>query len=134
MTRFKEIAGPADLTALRQLISDDVWPRAIFQVEEQARQRVRAGRKAKKPNRDKHHATRPVSAKPRPHRGSRRRRAKVVSAAHPAPLPSSQPVLRPTHTGSFSQADLQGVRQATMAHGPVVQTSNSLISPLIVGF
>jgi hypothetical protein len=104
--RFKEIAGPADEIALRQLISDEVWSTAFFQVEEQARQRVRAGRKAQRPNRHNHPATRPVSAKSRPHRVLRRRRAKVVTAAHPAPLPSSQPVLRSTHTSSFSQADL----------------------------
>jgi hypothetical protein len=37
--------------------------------------------------------------------------ARAVTPSRPPPLPSSQPVLRPTHSSSFSQADLLGLQQ-----------------------
>jgi hypothetical protein len=37
-----------------------------------------------------------------------------VTPSRPPPLPSSQPVLRPTHSSSFGQADAYGLQQQTM--------------------
>ena len=41
--------------------------------------------------------------------------ARSVTPSRPPTLPSSQPVLRPTHSSSFSQGDLHGLQQAYMA-------------------
>ncbi|MFM7697254.1 MAG: hypothetical protein ACKO5X_01295, partial [Limnohabitans sp.] len=40
---------------------------------------------------------------------------KAVTPSRPQALPSAQPVMRPTHSSSFSQADLQGLRQGLQA-------------------
>jgi hypothetical protein len=41
----------------------------------------------------------------------------MVTPSRPPPLPSSQPVLRPTQASSFSQADAYGLQQQTMGPG-----------------
>jgi hypothetical protein len=41
----------------------------------------------------------------------------MVTPSRPPPLPTSQPVLRPTHASSFSQADAYGLQPKTMGPG-----------------
>jgi hypothetical protein len=38
----------------------------------------------------------------------------MVTPSRPQPLPSAQPVLRPTHSSSFSQADAYGLQPQAM--------------------
>ena len=86
--RFTEIADPEDQLALWRLISDNVWPAVAAQARELARQKAQA------------------AATPK---------IKKIKPKKAPPLPSSQPVLRPTHSSSFSQADLHGLQQGMQA-------------------
>ena len=66
-------------------------------------------RHALTPKRKPRQPKRPSSKSPIP------QQARSVTPSRPSTLPSSQPVLRPTHSSSFSQGDLHGVQQAYMA-------------------
>ena len=55
--------------------------------------------------------------KPPPPKSPVPKQASVVTPNRPPPLPSSQPVLRPTHSSSFSQADAYGLQQQSMGPG-----------------
>jgi HlyD family secretion protein len=46
------------------------------------------------------------------------KQVRTVPPRRSSPLPSSQPVLRPTHSSSFSQGDAHGLQQAHMASMP----------------
>ena len=121
--RFTEIANPEDQLALWRLISDNVWSAVLAQARQAAAQKAQSAAmpkpkkfKPKKalpktppPPKPPAPATKPPLAKsalPRP--------AKMVAPSKPPPLPSSQPVLRPTHSSSFSQADAYGLQQQAM--------------------
>ena len=66
-------------------------------------------RHALTPKRKPRRPKRPPTKSPTPHQ------ARSVTPSRPSTLPSSQPVLRPTHSSSFSQGDLHGLQQAYMA-------------------
>ena len=121
--RFTEIANPEDQLALWRLISDNVWSSVLAQARQAAAQKAqsaavpkpkkfkpkKAWPKTPPPPKPPAPATKPPLAKsalPRP--------AKMVAPSQPPPLPSSQPVLRPTHSTSFSQADAYGLQQHAM--------------------
>jgi hypothetical protein len=91
--RFMEIANAEDQLALWRLISDNVWSAVMTQAKQAAAQKAQA------------------AATPKP------KKFKPKAPSRPSPLPSSQPVLRPTHSSSFSQADLQGMQQQAQGAG-----------------
>ena len=118
--RFTEIADAEDQLALWRLISDTVWSSVMAQAKEQARLKAQA---AAKPNPKKF---KPKKALPKPQPAPKLKpptpkpplaknpapqQPRSVAPSRPTPLPSSQPVLRPTHTSSFSQADVHSLGQ-----------------------
>ena len=116
--RFTEIADPEDQLALWRLISDNVWSAVAAQARELARQKALAAAtpkikkiKPKKVPPKPAQAPKPPTPKPPPPKSPVPQQARVVTPSRPPPLPSSQPVLRPTHSSSFSQADLHGLQQ-----------------------
>ena len=118
--RFTEIADPEDQLALWRLISDNVWSAVAAQARELARQKAQAAATPKikkiKPKKAPPKPAQPLkpkppTPKPPPPKSPVPQQARVVTPSRPPPLPSSQPVLRPTHSSSFSQADLHGLQQ-----------------------
>jgi len=118
--RFTEIADPKDQLALWRLISDNVWSAVAAQARELARQKAQAAARPKpKKIKPKKVQPRPAQApKPKPippqqtmPKSSVPLQPKAVTPSRPPALPSSQPVLRPTHSSSSSQADLHGLQQ-----------------------
>ena len=121
--RFNEIASADDQLALWRLISDNVWSAVLAQAKEQERLKAQAAAipkpkriKPKKIVPKKPPAPKPKSPapKPPPPKSPVPQQARVVTPNRPPPLPSSQPVLRPTHSSSFSQADAYGLQQQAM--------------------
>jgi hypothetical protein len=100
--RFTEIADPEDQLALWRLISDSVWSAVAAQARELARQKAQAAATPK---------IKKIKPKKAPPKSPVPQQARAVTPGRPPPLPSSQPVLRPTHSSSFSQADLHGLQQ-----------------------
>ena len=121
--RFNEIASADDQLALWRLISDNVWSAVLAQAKEQARLKAQAAAtpkpkriKPKKivPKKPPAPKPKPPSPKPHPPKSSVPQQARAVTPSRPPPLPSLQPVLRPTHASSFSQADAYGLQQQAM--------------------
>ena len=121
--RFNEIANADDQLALWRLISDNVWSAVMAQAKEQARLKAQAAAnpkpkriKPKKivPKKPPAPKPKPPAPKPPPPKSPVPQQARVVTPSRPPPLPSSQPVLRPTYSSSFSQADAYGLQQQTM--------------------
>ena len=121
--RFTEIANPEDQLALWRLISDNVWSSVLAQARQAAAQKAQATAKPKPkkfkpkkalpktppPPKPKAPAPKPPIAK-----SAVPQQARMVTPSRPPALPSSQPVLRPTHSSSFSQADAYGLQQQAM--------------------
>ena len=130
--RFMEIANAEDQLALWRLISDNVWSAVMAQAKEQVRQKAQAAAKPKKVKPQKAIPKPSVPPKPKspvpkqpPNKSPVPKQVRAVSPVRPTPLPSSQPVLRPTHSSSFSQADLQGLQQAQQGAAQPAQVPNS---------
>jgi hypothetical protein len=126
--RFTEIANAEDQLALWRLISDNVWSSVMAQAKEQERLKAQAAAKPKPkkikpkkavPKPPLAPKTKPQAPKPPPPQSPVPQQARVVTPNRPPPLPSSQTVLRPTHSSSFSQADVYGLQQQTIGprHG-----------------
>ncbi len=119
--RFNEIANAQDQLDLWRLISDNVWAAVMAQAKEEARLKAQAAatprykkikpKKAmpKKPPVPKPKPPtpkpKPPTPKPPPPKSPVPQQPRTVTPTRPQPLPSAQPVLRPTHSTSFSQAD-----------------------------
>ena len=119
--RFNEIANAQDQLDLWRLISDNVWAAVMAQAKEEARLKAQAAAtprykkiKPKKsvPKKPPAPKPKPPTPKPKPPTPKRPtpkitvpRQPRTVTPTRSQPLPSSQPVLRPTHSSSFSQAD-----------------------------
>ena len=120
--RIFEIASAEEQLALWKLISDNVWSTISQQARTEAQQRVAAAAKSrlkpKKAKRPKKPARVPVPPKPKPQNksavparpqiASQPARTQTRSSPLPsrqAPLTSSQPVLPPVRTSTFSQGD-----------------------------
>ena len=128
--RFNEIANAQDQLDLWRLISDNVWAAVMAQAKEEARLKAQAAatprykkinpKKAapKKPPVPKPKPPapkpKPPTPKPPPPKSPVPQQPRMVTPTRPQPLPSSQPVLRPTHSSSFSQADAYGPQQQPM--------------------
>ena len=114
--RFNEIANADDQLALWRLISDNVWSAVMAQAKEQERLKAQAAatHKPKRIKPKKIVPKKPPVPKPPPPKSPVPQQARVVTPNRPPPLPSLQPVLRPTHSSSFSQADAYGLQQQTM--------------------
>jgi len=114
--RFNEIANADDQLALWRLISDNVWSAVMAQAKEHARLKAQAAAnpKPKRIKPKKIVPKKPPAPKPHPPKSPVPQQARVETPSRPPPLPSSQPVLRPTHSSSFSQADAYGLQQQTM--------------------
>jgi len=120
-----EIANPEDQLALWRLISDNVWSAVLAQAQQAAAQKAQAAAKPK-PKKFKPKKALPKTPpppkpkapahKPPPAKSAVPQQARMLTPSGPSPLPSSQPVLRPTHSSSFSQADLHGMQHQTMGH------------------
>jgi len=124
--RFTEIANPEDQLALWRLISDNVWSAVMAQAKQAATQKAQAAATAKHkrikprkiiPKKPLAPKPKPPAPKPPPPKSPVPQQARVVTPNRPPPLPTSQPVLRPTHASSFSQADLHGLGQQTQTGG-----------------
>ena len=130
--RFNEIANADDQLALWRLISDNVWSAVMAQAKDQERQQAALRAKAAatpkpKPKRIKPQKPapkkppapkpKPPAPKPPPPKSPVPQQARMVTPSRPPPLPTSQPVLRPMHASSFSQADAYGLQQKTMGPG-----------------
>ena len=124
--RFNEIANADDQLALWRLISDNVWSAVLAQAKEQERLKAQAAATPKpkriKPKKivpKKPPAPKPKqpAPKPPPPKSPVPQQARAVTTNRPLPLPSSQPVLRPTHSSSFSQADAYGLQQKSLGSG-----------------
>jgi hypothetical protein len=122
--KFTEIANAEDQLALWRLISDNVWSSVMAQAKEQERLKAQAAAKPKPkkikpkkavPKPPPAPKTKPQVPKPPPPQSSVPQQARTVTPSRASPLPSSLPVLRPTHSSSFSQADAQGLQQNTQA-------------------
>lgn len=121
--RFTEIANPEDQLALWRLISDNVWSSVLAQAKQAAAQKAQATAKPK-PKKFKPKKALPKTPpppkpkapapKPPPAKSAVPQQARMVTPSRPQPLPSAQPVLRPTHSSSFSQADAYGLQQQAM--------------------
>lgn len=105
--RFNEIANADDQLALWRLISDNVWSAVLLQAKEQERHRGQAAAvpKPKRIEPKKLVPKKPPALKPPPLKSSVPKPVRIANPSKPPILPSSQPVLRPTRTSSFSQAD-----------------------------
>ena len=124
--RFNEIANADDQLALWRLISDNVWSAVTAQAKQQERLKAQAAANPKPkrikpkrivPKKPPAPKPKPPAPKPPPPKSHVPQQTRVVSPSRPPPLPSSQPVLRPTHSSSFSQADAYGLQQQTMGPG-----------------
>ena len=117
--RFNEIVSADDQLALWRLISDNVWSAVLAQAKEQARLKAQAAAtpKPKRIKPKKIVPKKPPAPKPPPAKSPVPPQPRSVAPSRPSPLPSSQPVLRPTHSSSFSQADLHGVQQQAQGAG-----------------
>ena len=124
--RFMEIANPEDQLALWRLISDNVWSAVLSQARQAAAQKAHAAAspKPKKFKPKKAIPKPPPAPKPKPPtpksppaKSPVPPQQRSVAPSRPSPLPSSQPVLRPTHSSSFSQADLHGIQQQAQGAG-----------------
>jgi hypothetical protein len=120
--RFNEIANAQDQLDLWRLISDNVWDAVMAQAKEETRLKAQAAAtprykkiKPKKaaPKKSPVPNPKPTTPKPPPPKSPVPQQPRVVTPSRPQALPSSQPVLRPTQSTSFSQADLQGLSQPT---------------------
>jgi outer membrane biosynthesis protein TonB len=124
--RFMEIANPEDQLALWRLISDNVWSAVMTQAKQAAAQKAQAAARPK-PKKFKPKKAipkpppalkpKPPTPKPPPAKSPVPPQQRSVAPSRPSPLPSSQPVLRPTHSSSFSQADLHGMQQQAQGVG-----------------
>lgn len=121
--RFTEIANPEDQLALWRLISDNVWSSVLAQARQAAAQKAQATAKPKpkkfKPKKallktPPHPKPKTPAPKPPPANSAVPQQARMVTPSRPPALPSAQPVLRPTHSSSFSQADAYGLQQQAM--------------------
>jgi hypothetical protein len=115
--RFNEIASADDQLALWRLISDNVWSAVLAQAKAQAAATPKPKRIQPKkivPKKPPAPKPKPPAPKLPPPKSPVPQQARVVTPSRPPPLPSSQPVLRPTHSSSFSQADAYGLQQQTM--------------------
>jgi len=124
--RFTEIANAEDQLALWRLISDNVWSSVMAQAKEQERLKSQAVAKPKPkkikpkkiiPKKPPVPKPKPPAPKPPPPKSPVPQQARVVTPNRPPPLPSSQPVLRPTYSSSFSQADAYGLQQKSLGSG-----------------
>ena len=124
--RFMEIAKPEDQLALWRLISDNVWSTVMAHAKQAAAQKAQAAVspklkkfKPKKAIPKPAPAPKPKSLTPKspPAKSPVPPQARSIAPSRPSPLPSSQPVLRPTHSSSFSQADLHGIQQQAQGTG-----------------
>ena len=124
--RFMEIANAEDQLALWRLISDNVWSAVMAQAKQAAAQKAQAAANPKpkkfKPKKPIPKAPpapkpKPLTPKPPPVKSPVPPQQRPVTPSRPSPLPSSQPVIRPTHSSSFSQADLHGIQQQTQGTG-----------------
>ena len=124
--RFMEIANAEDQLALWRLISDNVWSSVMAQAKEQERLKAQAAAtpKPKRVKPKKIVPKKPPAPKPPPPKSPVPQQARVVTPNRPPPLPSSQPVLRPTHSSSFSQADVHGLGQQTQNGGVLSVPTN----------
>ena len=108
--RFMEIAKALDDQAMWHEIQ--AWLEAQTTTTPMAK-RTQLGKPILRP------ASTPKRKPPRPKGPSAKspipQQARSVTPSRPPTLPSSQPVLRPTHSSSFSQGDLHGLQQAYMA-------------------
>jgi hypothetical protein len=118
--RFMEIANPEDQLALWRLISDNVWSAVMAQAKQAAAQKAQAQvtPKPKKLKLKRAIPKAPPTPKPKlptpkrpPAKSPLPPHNRSVTPSRPSPLPSSQPVLRPTQSSSFSQADIHGIQQ-----------------------
>jgi hypothetical protein len=132
--RFMEIASAEDQLSLWKLISDNVWSSVLAQAKEQEKLRAQVAARPKlkkiKPKKALPKASlvpkpKPPSPKPPPARSPVPPQLRSVSPSRPSPLPSSQPVLRPTHATSFSQADAYRLGQQTQSGGLIPASTNS---------
>ncbi len=124
--RFMEIANPEDQLALWRLISNNVWSAVMAQAKQAAALKAQAA-VTPKPKKFKPKKAplkippapkpKPPTPKPPPPKSPVPQQARLVTPNRPPPLPSSQPVLKPTHSSSFSQADLQGMQQQAQGAG-----------------
>ena len=103
--RFMEIANPEDQLALWRLISDNVWSAVMAQANQAAALKAQAAAipKPKKFKPKKAIPKAPPAPKPKPPAPKRPPakspvppQPRSVAPSRPSPLPSSQPVLRPT--------------------------------------
>jgi hypothetical protein len=117
--RFMEIANPEDQLALWRLISDNVWSAVMTQAKQAAAEKAQAAAtpKPKKFKPKKPIPKAPPAPKPPPAKSPLPPQPRSVAPSRLSPLPSSQPVLRPTHSSSFSQADLHGMQQQAQGTG-----------------
>ena len=124
--RFTEIANAEDQLALWRLISDNVWSSVMAQAKEQERLKAQAAAKPKPkkikpkkffPKMPPAPKPKPPTPKPPPVKNPVPQQARTITPSRPSPLPSAQPVLRPTHSSSFSQADLHGLQQQAQIGG-----------------
>jgi hypothetical protein len=116
--RFMEIANPEDQLALWRLISDNVWSAVMAQAKQAAALKAQAAATPKpKKFKPKKAIPKPPTPKPPPAKSPVPPQQRSVASSRPSPLPSSQPVLRPTHSSSFSQADLHGIQQQAQGTG-----------------
>jgi hypothetical protein len=131
--RFTEIANPEDQLALWRLISDNVWSAVMAQAKQAATQKAQAAAspKPKKFKPKKAIPKPPPAPKPKPPtpkappaKSPLTQQSRSVAPSRPSPLPSSQSVLRPTHTSSFSQTDLHSLRQPIQSGGFLPAPSN----------
>ena len=132
--RFTEIANSEDQLELWRLISDNVWAAVMAQAKQAAAEKAKAAAKPKKfkpkkavPKPPPAPKPRPPTPKPPPAKSPVPPQPRSVAPSKPSPLPSSQPVLRPTHSSSFSQADLHGMQQQSQNGGLLSAPSNSRI-------
>ena len=116
--RFMEIANAEDQLALWRLISDNVWSADMTKAKQAAAEKNKA---ASTPKPKKFKPKKPI-LKPRPVKSPVLPQPRSVASSMPSPLPSSQPVLRPTHSSSFSQADLHGLQQQVQVAGQSFST------------
>ena len=117
--RFMEIANAEDQVALWRLISDNVWSAVMAQAKQAAATPKLKKFKPKKaiPKPPPTPKPKPPAPKPPPAKSPVPPQPRSAAPSRPSPLPSSQPVLRPTHSSSFSQADLHGMQQQAQGAG-----------------
>lgn len=124
--RFMEIANPEDQLALWRLISGNVWSEVMTQVKPAAAEKAQAAAtpKPKKFKPKKAIPKAPPALKPKPPtpkpplaKSPVPPQPRSVAPSRPSPLPSSLPVLRPTYSSSFSQADLYDMQQQASGAG-----------------